>query len=312
MHPKLNIPDEISGALDSGAHLYVSVSGGKDSDAMAILLKELWIERSMRNPIQLVHADLDRNEWYCTPNYVEQRARRLGLPLIVVKRPQGDLLDRYWQNYRKDPTQIPWASAACRFCTSELKTDQIDKHLRADIPAGKIGICAVGIRAEESPQRAKATAYKHRVKVEGKTQKRLCFTWNPLLNFTEADVWDVLGLTMEDVSEQRAWYQRRGQYLGPHTDPAYIAEWEYHPAYLFGNERLSCALCVMGSKNDLRNGAQHNPDHYREMVDLEIASGFSFQNGYWLADLRPDLLTPQQRASLAKLRAPQQLKLFAD
>src|SRR5689334_13827174 len=65
---------------------------------------------------------------------------------------------------------------------------------------------------------------------------------------------------------------------------------------------MLCSLCVLASKNDLLNGAQHHPQHYRDLVDLEIASGYSFRQGIWLADLRPDLLTEEQREKMNGLR----------
>ncbi len=81
--------------------------------------------------------------------------------------------------------------------------------------------------------------------------------------------------------------------------------WAWNEAYALGNERLSCSLCVLASRNDLLNGAEHQPDHYRDLVDLEIASGFSFRQGLWLADLRPDLLTEEQRQALHQVRTAQ-------
>ena len=46
-----------------------------------------------------------------------------------------------------------------------------------------------------------------------------------------------------------------------------------------------------------------NAPTYRRIVNLEIASGFSFQPGRWLADVSPHLLTAQQRESLALAKA---------
>ena len=40
----------------------------------------------------------------------------------------------------------------------------------------------------------------------------------------------------------------------------------------------------------LRNGAVHNPDTYRELCRIEAVTGYSFRQGFWLSDLRPDLL----------------------
>ena len=59
------------------------------------------------------------------------------------------------------------------------------------------------------------------------------------------------------------------------------------------------------------------------MVELELTSGFSFQPGRWLADMKPDWLTSEQRQRLQAIKAakatrkpqaksprPQQLPLF--
>ena len=70
------IPPEIYDVLASGAHLVLSVSGGKDSDAMSYEL--LYHHRLHRftGEIIMVHADLGRMEWLETPAYVEDLARR--------------------------------------------------------------------------------------------------------------------------------------------------------------------------------------------------------------------------------------------
>jgi hypothetical protein len=78
--------------------------------------------------------------------------------------------------------------------------------------------------------------------------------------------------------------------------------WQFHPAYLLGSERLSCSICILASKNDLLVGIEHNPAYYRDLVDLEIERGWSFQKGRYLAELRPDLLTQQQRQAFALMR----------
>ncbi len=64
-------------------------------------------------------------------------------------------------------------------------------------------------------------------------------------------------------------------------------------AYSYGNHRLSCALCVLASLNDLINGAVHNPDTYREYCRIEAVTGYSFCKGFWLSDVKPELL-PQE------------------
>jgi hypothetical protein len=44
-----------------------------------------------------------------------------------------------------------------------------------------------------------------------------------------------------------------------------------------GNERLSCALCIMGSLSDLQNGIRYNPELAETLISMEKESGFSFQ-----------------------------------
>ena len=68
-----------------------------------------------------------------------------------------------------------------------------------------------------------------------------------------------------------------------------------HPAYRLEqpNQRLSCALCILASLNDLMNGAIHNPDTYREYCRIEAVTGYSFRKDFWLSSIRPELL-PQE------------------
>jgi len=56
----------------------------------------------------------------------------------------------------------------------------------------------------------------------------------------------------------------------------------------------------MGSLPDLETSANcvDNQDLYREQVDIEIISTFSFQSGHWLGDIAPCLLAYGSVASL--------------
>ena len=81
-----------------------------------------------------------------------------------------------------------------------------------------------------------------------------------------------------------------------------------HEAYtIYGSSRVSCAFCIMASAQDLRAAAScaSNEAIYREMVELEIRSTFSFQGDRWLGDVAPALLDAVTRGRLmeAKERA---------
>jgi hypothetical protein len=76
---------------------------------------------------------------------------------------------------------------------------------------------------------------------------------------------------------------------------AYIAHRgvELHEAYTkFDMSRVSCAFCIMSNEGDLTASATCPDNHavYREMVGLEIVSGFAFQGSRWLGDVAPHLL----------------------
>ena len=72
-----------------------------------------------------------------------------------------------------------------------------------------------------------------------------------------------------------------------------------------GATRLSCSFCVLASLNDLAVSSQApgNIGAYRAIVALEAGSGFSFQQGRWLADIAPDLLDGPTRLSLERAKS---------
>ena len=61
-------------------------------------------------------------------------------------------------------------------------------------------------------------------------------------------------------------------------------------AYMSGNSRLSCSMCVLASARDIHNGAKHNLTTWLELALMERQSGWSFQQGRWLSALDIDLL----------------------
>ncbi len=299
---KVLVPPDIRDRLRDGADLVLSMSGGKDSDALTLALQELHRVHGWSGRLHIVHADLGRNDWSQTTAYVEHRAEMLHLPLTVVRREQGDLLARWWQRHTTRPGVPPWSDARNRFCTSELKVGPINRWLRAWKPSGTV-ICALGLRAAESPGRARKPVWSEREAVS--TRSRHVFNWNPLHAISNVEVWEMLGVSQEHLHQARQEVQRLRSNGSSVQDAIAQVGWAWHPAYALFNERLSCSLCVLASRRDLLNGAEHQPNHYRDLVDLEIASGFSFRQGLWLADLRPDLLTEEQREALHRVRTGQ-------
>jgi 3'-phosphoadenosine 5'-phosphosulfate sulfotransferase (PAPS reductase)/FAD synthetase len=272
-----NPPDELPDALTllrDGAHLVLSISGGKDSDAMSHHLLDLHRIEGWTGDVCMVHADLQRMEWHNTPAYVRDFAKRKGVPLHVVTHNHGDIIDRIWQRYAQNPDRPCWPSSKIRYCTSDYKRAVISRWLRNTFPSNAIVVSAMGLRSQESPARAKRPTITLRKDSSAPTKGRFVYDWLPIHDWTEDDVW--------------ACIRQHGN--------------EFHEAYKLGNERLSCALCVMGSTNDLLNGAMHNPDVYRELCRIEAVTGYSFRQNFWLSDIKPELLSQEILNAVARHR----------
>ena len=248
---------------------------------------------------EAVHADLGRAEWPQTPEHVERTAAEAGVALVVVRRVKGDLLARIEERMHTvstlDPTRPAkpfWPSPMQRYCTSDLKRGPIQKHTRTH--RGVVVVSAQGMRAAESSGRAKKPVLtvderisaKHfagltpaeAVALHPERGGRLVLNWLPLHDWTEADVWNELGSSLEDLDRRRAVFAAGFHAVALHG-------WAAHPAYILGNERLSCALCVLASRRDLVNGARHNPALLAAYIALEKRSGYTFRDGLSLSEI---------------------------
>jgi 3'-phosphoadenosine 5'-phosphosulfate sulfotransferase (PAPS reductase)/FAD synthetase len=241
----LLIPPVIQQALEEGAALYLSSSAGKDSQALGGALRAAHKQYGWSGPVFAVHADLGRAEWPQTKAHCQKLADAWGVPLIVVSRPQGDLVQEIEDRMHKLAGEKPhWPSAQNRYCTSDQKRGQIDKVLRAPhwpsatnryctshhkqnqidkvYRAHRVVISAEGIRAEESPARARKQAMGIRVAITSQRLKdmapeealrertgkeRAAFTWYPLFHWTIEDVWAACGTSSADLARRQELYR---------------------------------------------------------------------------------------------------------
>lgn len=279
----VELDDDIAQLVAHGAPVAIGVSGGKDSCAAALATYEHLDTVKHTGPRVLIHADLGRVEWSDSLPTCERLAQRLGLELLVVRRPAGDMMDRWlkrWSNNVKRYVDLscvkvilPWSTPAMRFCTSELKSAPMASALVKRFPGTRI-VSACGVRREESDGRAGAPTSKENARLANKTHRTSGVDWNPIAAWTEADVF--------------AFCADRG--------------FAMHEGYTrFGMSRISCMFCIMARGADLVASAS-NPEHlttYREMVELELRSTFAFQGSRWLGDVAPHLLEPAAREALA-------------
>ena len=276
---QVNLPARIEHALGKGAALAISVSGGKDSQAMLIALAQLHRERGYTGALFAVHASLGRIEWSGTDEHVRRICQDAGVPLTIVTRSDGrDMIDHWTARGERLLAQgkqaRPWSDANNRFCTSDMKRDPIDRILR-QYP---YVVSAEGIRADESPARAQKPVWKMRSRIC--TQGRVAFTWNPILDWSTEDVLQACGTSTADL-RRRQQLHRDGQ------EAEALAGWPLHYVYVLGNRRLSCSFCVLGCQSDLENAARYQPETLRTLVAIEDRFGFAFQKDRPLRLLLP-------------------------
>ena len=248
--------------------ILVNSSAGKDSQAMLTRLVELADAEGVdRARLIVVHADLGRVEWEGTRELAEEQARHYGLRFEVVRRDKGDLLEQIEQRGM-------FPSSTARYCTSDQKTSQVAKLMTAlaaehraahDRPI-RILNC-LGIRAQESPARAKKVAFGP--DTTASNGRRHVDKWLPIFD-----------------------WKSRATPRGPEPDDVWDTILRsgvpYHPAYDAGMPRLSCVFCVLAGERELRLAARLNPDLAAEYVAVEERIGHTFKNGRSIAEIVAD------------------------
>ncbi|MFF3867092.1 hypothetical protein [Micromonospora sp. NPDC001898] len=132
--------------------------------------------------------------------------------------------------------------------------DQVNEYTSGRIgpePAGQL----VGA-FQESPSRAKRIPYAFNAAASNKTRRHV-WDWYPVHHWTEEQVW----AQIRESELPWAW---------PHDA---------------GMSRLSCSLCVLGSKKDLLTAVRLRPGLAREYARVETDTGHSFQQARTIASL---------------------------
>ena len=247
------LPPAVQAEVDAGALFVVNHSGGKDSQAMLILLRRV----IPRDQLLVIHADLQGEEWDGTEEHV--RATSLGLPVIIARAQdrEGNLVLLTDIVRRRGK----FASATMRWCTSDTKRGPINREIRRylkDHPEfnGRVVSCQ-GLRAQESVARSKAkewefdagesTKEKYNAATGRMERQRTQFIWHPILAMSEAEVF----ATIEGARQKPLW------------------------VYAAGMRRASCQFCFFACKADLKRAAELAPERYVARVRLEREIGFT-------------------------------------
>ena len=232
----VHVPPECRHMIRRGALVAVNHSGGKDSQAMTILLARI----VPRDQLVVVHAPLGEVEWPGTIEHIENTLPA-GVPLIFAHVASGKtLLDRVEERGK-------WPGPTLRYCTSDHKTGPIERELRRYLKAhprfaGRL-VSTIGLRRDESADRARRIPWKRSDR--NSRAGREWFDWLPIFDLTVDDVFRVI--------------HEAGQ--SPH--------W----VYAQGLSRCSCSLCIFASRRDLRRAAELRPDLYRRYAAIEKRIG---------------------------------------
>jgi 3'-phosphoadenosine 5'-phosphosulfate sulfotransferase (PAPS reductase)/FAD synthetase len=292
----------------------VNVSAGKDSMALLVAIVKLALAQGYDlGRIIAVHCDLGRVEWAGTAELAEEHAREMGVNFIRVAN-KVDLLDQVRQRKRnlvrkadelreaaeaaraagdvaaasllaaqsaKKAATPAWYSSTARYCTKSQKTGEVEKLMTAlakvwreagntDRPIRILN--TLGIRADESPARA----LKKPFGPDSATNTRRTVTrWLPIFTWSEEQVWATIRASNLRV----------------------------HGAYQINMSRLSCALCVLGSRQDLVTAARANRGLVDEYADVEDEVEATFQNGVSVREIgaEADRLGPLELPAPASL-----------
>jgi 3'-phosphoadenosine 5'-phosphosulfate sulfotransferase (PAPS reductase)/FAD synthetase len=222
---------EIPGLIERGALFVINHSGGKDSQAMYLyLVNELRIPSEQ---VLVIHADLPGVDWEGTEQHIRTTiASYHNLEVVRAGKTFMEMVEN----------RQMWPSPKYRQCTSDLKRGPIEKAIRHHIKNNNLDglvVNCMGLRAEESCMRAKATTFKFNKK--NSKAGREWYDWLPIHH------WDI-----DRVFQT-------------------IANWNQEPhwAYAKGMSRLSCRFCIMSSDKDLKTAAKLAPEAYQEICNME-------------------------------------------
>lgn len=222
--------------IKRGALFICNHSGGKDSQVMFLRLKRI----VPREQLIVIHATLGEVEWPDTIEHIKETID--GYEFHTCQNPNKTFLEMVEKR-----GMFPDKSR--RQCTSDLKRSPIETKIRHILKQKQsfLIVNCIGLRAEESTDRAKAVTFKYSER--NSKAGREWYEWLPIHKMTEKEVFE----TIEKNDQKPHW------------------------AYAAGMSRLSCCFCIMSKASDLKTAAQLRPELYRKYVSMEKKIGHTLQ-----------------------------------
>ncbi|HEY8604694.1 phosphoadenosine phosphosulfate reductase family protein [Tsuneonella suprasediminis] len=221
--------------IERSALFAVNHSGGKDSQAMFAKVKAM----VPADQIVAVHAVLPEVEWDGVREHIEATIGDTPLLIAHATKTFFEMVE----------SRGKFPSPKYRQCTSDLKRGPINRELRRYLKAnprfGGLIVNCMGMRAEESPNRARLQEFK--LNAANSKAGREWYDWLPVHDMLEGEVFAAI------------------------REAAQVPHW----AYGAGMSRLSCCFCIMASTADLTIAAKLNPGLYRRYVKTERRLDFT-------------------------------------
>lgn len=217
-----------------GALFVSNHSGGKDGQAMFLKL------RAIVPPEQLVvaHAVLEEVEWEGSIRHITDTIGGAEMILAYPAKTFFEMVEHRGM----------FPSPSNRQCTSDLKRNPLEREIRRFIKArGLSGLVVncMGMRAEESPGRAKQQPFRYSEK--NSKAGREWYEWLPIHDMLEHEVFAAI----EAAGQQPFW------------------------TYAAGMKRKSCCFCIMACQSDLTTAARLQPALYQRYCETERRLGFT-------------------------------------
>jgi 3'-phosphoadenosine 5'-phosphosulfate sulfotransferase (PAPS reductase)/FAD synthetase len=247
----------------------VSISGGKDSTATALLA----LESRSKGSLRLVFADTG-NEHELTYEYLDYLESALGIQIKRLRRdftpewnhrlhwlksdapkkgtarnpPRSEIeIAKLISVFEKGPTGNPFLdlcivkgrfpSSQARFCTRFLKTEPLVEYQLGLADQGYVVWSWQGIRRDESPARANAKEFEE---LGGGL-----FIYRPIVRWSANDCFEAM------------------QACGV----------EPNPLYKLGMRRVGCMPCILSGKDEISEIVRRFPHHIDRMREWESVVG---------------------------------------
>ena len=227
---KLTLSERIQWVKDSGRDIVASISGGKDSTAMALFLQENGINKT--NKIHYVYCDTgwEHPDLYEYINNVVKPWLSPNFHTLRSEKYPGGMLDMV-QQAGMFPTR------RMRFCTTNLKIRPIKAFIQKLKDQGIDPINAVGIRAQESFRRSQMEEFEGGGPIG-------CDTWRPLFNYT---IDDVVAIHDRHSMKPCSLYYRKDRPV----------------------KRVGCWPCIMSDKQTIKEFAEEDPEKVKMIAEIE-------------------------------------------